>query len=154
MTPRTAIAVAVVGLGLLLAALGGAALAAVSGDLSTQGPTFGAMTLHPTACKSGMPATVRGGVELIDRAHSATVRVLPTERHQGPRLQVVVGSAGSRAARSVTFEPGDCTRIDTHIDERSQGDAAPGAHGHVEIQCRTAAGDGVSGSVDFADCAH
>jgi len=153
MTARVLI-VGVFGIGLLLAPSGSWLQAAVTGDLMTQGPTLGAMTIHPTACTSGKPATVRGGVELVDQARSATVVVMPTERHQGPRLRVVVAASGSRAARSVVFEPGDCTRIKTHIDERSDAEAAAElhAHGHVEIECRTAAGDGISGSVDFDDC--
>jgi hypothetical protein len=77
---------------------------------------------------------------------------MPTDRHQGPRLQLVVAASGSRAARSVVFEPGDCTRINTHIDERVKADSELRAHGHVEIECRTASGDAISGSVDFDDC--
>jgi hypothetical protein len=81
---------------------------------------------------------------------------MPTERHEGPRLQVTVAPSGSQAARSLVFEPANCTRIDTHIDETSNDGSRsmPVAHGHVEIECRTAAGDGISGSVDFAGCRH
>ncbi|MBV8199613.1 MAG: hypothetical protein JOZ15_03210 [Acidobacteria bacterium] len=152
---------------LVLALLGGwssadrlsAQAAEVIGDLVTHGPTLGAQTLHPSVCVTENAAPHPGGIDLIDKAHAATVRVTPTDTLQGLQLEVLLapaagGATAGGAARSVVFEMRDCKELHSRVEDgKSWKDAQQGdAHGHLELQCQAASGDGIVGKVQFSHC--